>query len=590
MAGGREAMTSTNLPEPGSNLAAEIADSNDDLVIFARSQRRARGSRLALYVVSGIGVCLLLFPVVMGLAASVLTGAPGADDIGLSLDGWRAAYSEEKTYQAFTDSARIALGSVVAAVSFGTLLAWLVSRTNIPGRGLFRTALILPLFIPTVLVGLAWTVGVSKLSRETKGAPVLSWMIPEPYSSTGVIVALTIAVVPLVFLLMLPAFDAMDSQLEDSATANGVAPWRTTMGISLPLVFPALIGAGTLVAVRVLETLDIPLMIGRPAGVEVFATRMYHSVFVAPVPDYAKAGALGVSLAAVAAIFVALGVIYVNRRSFVTVGGRGTGNRSIDLGCLRFVGSGICWLYLAIGSIVPVGIVVYGSFEGFVGTWDGDLTLAHWQAVLDDRLFWESVRNTLVIAMFGAVIMTCLGAAAAYAVVRSGSRLRFVVEGVTWMPWAVPGILLALGILWGYTLVGNLYGTRWLLIIAYVTIYLPLTVRQFASAFRQLDPALEHAGWLSGSSRPVTFWRLIRPLLTQTTLASLLLGFVLCVREVSVSSFLASPGNEVLGARTLERWTVGAASEATVYGVCMLIISGLALTAYGLLSRRSRRF
>ncbi|SCG77946.1 ABC transporter permease [Micromonospora inositola] len=571
-------------------MTVTVERPSDESVQAARWQRRDKATKAVVLTALVLGIGILLYPVVMALAGSVLAGAPGSDDVAFSLQGWRAAYADERTYQAWSDSLQIGGATMAIAASLGTLLAWLVSRTNTPGRELFRTALMLPLFIPTVLIGLAWTIGVGSVKRLTENVPVLSSVIPESYSFTGVIVTLSIVVVPLVYLLMLPAFDAMDSTLEDAAAANGIPPWRTALKITVPLAAPAFISAAILAGVRVLETLDIPLMIGRPAGVEVFATRMYQTLFNAPVPNYGKATALGVSLAAVAAVLVLLGGVYVNRRSFVTVAGKGAASRLVNLGRWRFLAAGVCWLYLTIGSIVPVAIVVYGSFEGYVGIWDGSLTLEHWQTAFEDEVFWRSIGNTLLLAFLGAVIMTLLGASAAYGIVRSQSRMRFVLEGLTWVPWAIPGVLLALGTLWGYSFVGGLYGTRWLLLVAYVTIYTPLAVRQFSSAFLQLDPALEYAGWVSGSSKLVTFWRLIRPLLLQTTLASLLLSFVLCVREVSLSAFLVSPGNEVLGVRTLESWTRGGASEAAVYGVCMLLISGVALAVYGLLSRRTRRF
>lgn len=551
-------------------------------------RRRSTAAKAAVAALVGGVLVVLAYPVVMALAGSLLDGAPGAAGVDFSTEGWRAAYGDDRTYQAWGDSLRIAAMSVGIAAVVGTVLAWLVSRTNMPGRGLFRTALLLPLFIPTVLVGMAWTIGVGALGNLVGDVPVLGWLLPEAYSTTGVVITLASVAVPLVYLLMLPSFDSMDSALEDAATANGISPRRAVLRITLPLAAPAFISAAILAGVRILETLDIPLMIGRPAGLEVFATRMYQTLFNDPAPNYAKATALGVSLAAFAALLVVVGAIYVNRRSFVTVAGKGSSRRPVDLGRWRFLASGLAWLYLAFASLVPVGIVVYGSFEGYVGLWDGELTLDHWTKVLDSSLFWTSISNTVQLAVVGGVIMTVIGAAAAYLIVRSGSRLRFVVEGITWLPWAIPGVLLALGILWGYSLVGGLYGSKWLLLIAYVTIYVPLAVRQFSSALLQLDPALEQAGWMSGSSRFPTFWRLTRPLLVQTTLASLLLSFVLCVREVSVSAFLVSPGNEVLGVRTLESWTRGAASEAAVYGVCMLVLSGAALVGYGLVSRRSR--
>lgn len=573
----------TTTLERASDHAAQAAQ-------VAGWQRRARATKIAVGVLVVALVVVLLYPVAMALTGSVLKGAPGDPDTSLSLQGWKTAYTDPRTYTAWVDSLKIGAATMLVAGVLGTLLAWLVSRTNTPGRGLFRTALMLPLFIPTVLIGMAWTIGVGAVKQLTADVPVLSSLIPEAYSLTGVVVTMTLVVVPLVYLLMLPSFDSMDANLEDAAAANGIPMWRTTLRIVIPLAAPAFISAIILAGVRVLETLDIPLMVGRPAGIEVFATRMYQALFNTPSPNYAAATALGVSLAALAALLVALGAVYVNRRSFVTVAGKGAAKRLVDLGRMRFLAAGLCWLYLALGSLVPVAIVVYGSFEGYIGVWDGSVTLDHWATVLSDSVFWGAIRNTIGLAVLGAVIMTGLGAAAAYGIVRSPSRLRYLLEGVTWVPWAVPGVLLALGILWGYSLVGGLYGTRWLLLIAYVTIYAPLAVRQFSSAMLQLDPALEHAGWTSGSNKLVTFWRLIRPLLLQTTLASLLLSFVLCVREVSVSAFLVSPGNEVLGVRTLDSWTQGGASEAAVYGVCMLIISGVALVAYGLLARRTRRF
>lgn len=552
----------------------------------AGAGRRLPWGRALMAVLIGGTTVLMLYPVAMAVLGSLMDRRPGQRTGGFSFDGWVAAYTDSRTYIAWVDTLTIGVATVAIAGIAGALLAWIVCRTDTPGRGVFRTLLLLPLFVPTVLIGMAWTIGVGALERSVAGTP-FAVLVPGAYSMTGVVLSLSLVAIPLVYILMLPSFDAMDANLEQAASTSGAGPLRTARRVTIPLMAPALLGAMILAGVRVMETLDIPLMIGRPAGVEVFSTRMYESIFRTPTPDYAKATALGVSLGVLAAVLVVLNVRYLSRRSFVTVGGRGGSRQRVELGRFRYLTAALCWLYLLVGVVAPIGIVTYGSFESFIGLWDGNLTLEHWSAaVLADPVFRRAVLNTVLLGAAGAVVMTLIGCLCAYFIVRGGGqRLRKLVEGITWVPWGTPAVLLALGILWGYTLVPGLYGSVWLLLIAYVTVYVPLAVRQFTASLLQLDPSLEQAGWTSGAGRLRSFWALSRPLLLPTAASSMLLSFILVTREVSMSAFLTAPGSEVLGVLALDSWTRGGASQAAVYGVCMIMISGAALVLFGLVNR-----
>lgn len=532
-----------------------------------------------LLVVLGV---LVLLPVGMLGLGSLRDAAPGAEG-NWTFAAWRSAYTDPRTYSTLASTLLVTIGAVGLSAPLALFLAWAVTRTDTPGRGLLERLLLAPLFVPGVLIALSWTILGSPrtglVNRLVRLIPGFEWFTVDVYSWYGLVFIFALAVTPLMYFLLLPVLKTMDRTLEEAAEISGAGRFRTATKITLPLIAPAILSGAILVAVKAIENLEVPAILRSGSGIDVFMTRIFFSIRSTPTPDYALAAALGSVVLILTGLLVLWQQKYVTKRDFVTIGSRGTKLEITRLGPWRYVTALGCWGYLSLAVLLPLAVLGFGSFETFFGMGDIErLTLRHWSEVVNDSTFWLALRNTLMTAIGASVLVTSLSAAIGYVVVRSHLRARWALEGASWVAWGIPGPVLGLGLLWTYAMLpGGLYLSRWVLIVAYSTILLPLGVRLFTSGFRQLNTELEEAAAVSGSGPVRRASRVIAPLLSKTISTSLLLGFVMSVREVGMPAILATRNTEVLGSLTLSAWLEGRASYAAVTGIVMIALSGAAL-------------
>ncbi len=537
------------------------------------------GLPVALFLVVGV---LTVVPIAMLALGSFRDAPPGAGG-GWTLEGWVSAYTDRRTYSTLIVTVLVAVGALAGATPVALLLAWIVTRTDTPGRQVLERLLLLPLFIPGVLLALAWTVLGSPrtgyLNRLVRSVPGLDWFTFDVYTGYGLVFLFGLAVTPLMYFMLLPVLKGMDHSLEEAAAAAGAGRLVTAFRIALPLAAPAILGGGILVAIKAIENLEVPAILKGGSGIDVFMTRVFFAIRLNARPDYAQAAALGAAVVLCTAVLVVIQVRYLSKRDYTTVGSRGANTELVALGAWRFVTALLCWTYLAFAVVVPMLVVVLGSFEPVFGLGrPGQLTLDNWQEVLDDDTFSSALRNTITTAGLSTAIVTVLSGLVAYRCVRSPRGGGRGLEALSWIPWSLPGPVLGLGLLWGYALLpGQFYLSRWVLVVAYTTILLPLGVRMFMSAFRQLDVQLEEAAAVAGSGAFRMSVVIISPLIARTITACLVIGFVLSVREVGMPAILATRDTQVLGSLTLNLWLEGEASHAAVAGVVMVSLCLAAL-------------
>lgn len=560
--------------------------------------RRARDlrRRLAVAAIVLVALFLMVFPVIMLIAGSFRDAPPGADGASWTLDGWQEAYSDSRTYSTLLTTLRITIEVMLVSTPIALAFAWIVARTDTPGRALLERLLLAPLFIPGVLTALAWTVLASPrtgvVNRMLRHLPGLEGIALNIYSEWGMVFIFSLLLTPVIFFLVLPTLKSMNHTLEEAAMAAGASRFTTAVRITLPMMAPAILGATILASIKVFEALDIPAVLRGPSGIDVFMTRVFFAMRFTPVPNYAEATALAVAIVAVAAILVTLQARYIAKRDFTTTAARDAPMELVRLGRWRYVTAGVCWLYLFVAIVVPVAVLVIGSFERFIGVHDfGALNLDNWRTVLDDPALGRAVRNTAMLAFVSAILMATLTIVLSYLIVRRKGAAATSLEAASWLPWSVPGLVLGLGLLWGYSILpGQLYVTRWILIAGFMTTLLPLGVRQFTAAFRQLDVALEEAALTCGA-RP---WRVgvhvIAPLILRTISASMLISMILVLREVGMPAIAGSNGNEVLASLTLYAWLEGRATTAATYGVVMVGMALTVIIVHGLIELALRRW
>lgn len=520
---------------------------------------------------------LSLYPVVMLLFGSVRDAAPG-EAASFTWTAYREAYTDSSTYRVLLNSLVIAAVKTIFAVILGVFFAWVITRTNTPYPRLLETFVTLPFFVPPILTAIAWAM----LANPTVGIInkffMLFFGLDRPlfniYSYAGIIWHMTHYSAAFVFLLVVGAFRATDPALEEASRASGAGGLKTFFRVTLPLMAPAIMGAGLLAFIRGLEAFESALFFGLPAKIFVFTTEIYAALTQRTPADYPRA----MALAALLMVITFTGVLIQRRimagKKYFTVTGKGYRPRPVDLGGWRWVTFGLCVGYFFIALVLPVSQLLLSSFFTIFGLYDFKLlTLDNYRQAFSDLLFWRALRNSLVLAAGGAVLCMLLSAVIAYIIFRTKFWGKGALDFLSWVPWSLPGMVLALGLLWAYILLPGpivLYGTIWILLIAYLTIGLPIGVRSMSGTIVQISEDLEESSRACGASWWQTFMKIYLALLRPGFTAGALLLFFIFLRELSASVLLYSPGNEVLSVTILKYWEAGRSEVVSVIALVML--------------------
>lgn len=473
------------------------------------------------------------------------------------------------------------LSSSMLATVLGTALAFLNVRTDIPGKGLFQVLPLVPMMFPHVLFAAAWimllnpsngliNVWLRSLFRVSSG-PI------NIYSLGGMIFLEGLLDVPVTFMVVAPAMFSFDPTLEEAARVSGAGFGPVLRRVTLPLVRPAVLAAFMLAVIRSLAAFAVPQMIGIPGRVQILTTYIYRIISIGWSPDYGRAAAVGVLVLAVALILV-----YVYRsltaesEKFVTVTGKGYRPRVIKLGLARYPLFLGVLLFFLILVVLPLAVLVYMSFLPYVvppsaKAWEL-FSVANWVYVLSDPIAGRALRNTVILAIVGATAAVLLSLFVAYVVTRIRSSLTALLDSLTFMSYAFPGLIIGIGFMW-FLVRTPLYGTVWALLLAYVGTYLPYGVRPLGSAFFQIHKDLEDSGRVCGASFLGTFWRIVVPLVVPGAFAAWTLLATMFVRELSVAAVLARPGSEVLSVQVLKYAYDGLWGRVSALGIIMILLS-----------------
>jgi iron(III) transport system permease protein len=366
----------------------------------------------------------------------------------------------------------------------------------------------------------------------------------------------------------------MDPALEESSRMSGASPFRTFLRVTLGLMLPVTTGGFLLAFVRGVEAFESPMFFGTPARIHVLTTEIYNSIHHETAPDYRGATALAIAVMGLLSLLIAWQWRILGSRSFLTITGRGYRPRVTPLGRWRWATLSVVIVFLLVVVALPVGQLALGSFFRFFGFYQSDmLTLEHYREVWESRLFWRALSNTLLLGFAGATAAMLLGSLAAYTIVRTRASGRRLIEVLAWLPWMMPGIVLGLGLLWAYAFLPGpfaIYGTRWALGIAYLTLCLPLAVRTMAGALAAIGSDLEECSRVHGAGFWTTFRRILLALSWPSFAVGWILLFFIILRELSASILLYGPGSEVLSVVVMRLWSEGKAEEVSVIALLML--------------------
>ncbi len=445
----------------------------------------------------------------------------------------------------------IAVMATVMAILIGFTLAWILTRTNVPGREKLERLMELPYYMTPLVGALAWAVIAGPKSgfanQLWKGAGGGGDLV-DIYTHFGIAWVMALFEGTVAFVMISASMKSMDPALEESARVMGASKLRTTLTVTLPLVMPGVLGATLFVFAEMLGSFAAALVLGIPGRIYVITTAIWDSTLSYP-PDYGRASAMGLAL-----FIVMFGMLTFYRRvimrgSFATITGKAFRPRPMDMGRMAWVLFGFCMLYVLLAVILPIGALIMTSLQRFatVILSQAQFTLANYETALSLGPVRTAMVNSLMlgfgVASIGVLVMVVL----VWIIYRSQLVGRGAVEYLVMFPQAVPRLVFGLALLWAWLNIPiPIYGTLWLLALAYFTVMLPLGVRTLAGVVLQIDKSLEECARVCGAGWVYQMRTVTLPLLKPGILAAWLLIFMACVRELGASVFLMGPNAKVI--------------------------------------------
>ncbi|HXP94416.1 MAG TPA: ABC transporter permease subunit, partial [Candidatus Binatia bacterium] len=486
-------------------------------MVGSRSQIRASWLwRLPVFIVS----LFALTPILITIVGSFQTSLPG-QPVVWGIAGWKGAFSNASVWHAIANTFILVLMRVPLAVLLGSVIAWLVIRTNVRGKKAIEFLFWIAFFLPTLPMAMAWTLlldpksgWINRILQALLGLKEGPFNI---YSYSGITwVHLATTTVPVMVILLGPAFRGLNPVMEESARISGAGLFTSFRRIVFPLLTPAIAMATIVALMRSLEAFEVELFLGVPAGIRVYSTKIQELVLFEP-PRYAPAMALSVPFVLLLVVLALQYQRVIRGKSYATLTGKVSAAAPLDLGRWRFAATAGCAGFAAIAVVVPTAALLMGSFMGVFGvasaaTGSFGFTLAHWNTVLHDSVFLSSLATTLQLGIgtaLGAVLFYSL---IAYIIMRTPTAGRSFLDVAAWLPWAIPGILLSLSLLWiylGAPVLNILYGSLLGLIVAMLLKEMPGGVNLMKAGIAQIGVELEEAAQTSGAG----FWTMYRRVL-----------------------------------------------------------------------------
>lgn len=490
-----------------------------------------------------VAVALVALPLLVLAHASLVPGGWHAES-RYTLEHYRAVLSSPGTLGVVWSTLVVSVGATTLATVLGVSLAWLVTRTDMPGSRFLEPLNLIPFYLSPLIGAIAWIYlaapRVGLLNRV-----IGDWL--NIYGLWGMAWVMGLFFTPEIYLFASGALRRIDPALEESARVHGSGLLTTTWRITLPLIRPAVLSGAVLVFVSTLGEFSIPVTLGTPVGQDVLVTRIYAAMEEVP-PNHNLAAAFSVLLISPTIALLLAHRALLEGRSYEVIGGRAYRPRRVALGRWRWVALAGNVVYLACAVGLPlVALLAVSLSRVWVGQLDvRQLTVEHMQYVLlQYPLTWRALRNSLSLAVAGATVAVGIGLCTAWLLHRTGSPLRGVVDLVVSVPIAIPGVVLGVAVLIAY-LRTPLYGTLLILLVAYVTRFLPYGHRAAEVGLLSLGRELEEASRTCGAPWWRTVWRVVVPLVQPALLSGWLLLFIIYVREFPMSLLLARAGTETL--------------------------------------------
>ncbi len=539
---------------------------------------------------------LYVLPIVMTVYGAFRTAPPGLPG-SFSLNGMADAFSDPATYTTLADSLWLAVMAGSTATALAVAFAWIVTRSDAALRRIVTPLMAVVLATPPLFFALSWNLlGTPRfgLINEMLGAVGL----PDTLAVTGrwgVWFVLSLKLCSLGYLVLIGPFRAMDRRLEEASLISGAGRLKTFARITVPVMAPAVTSVFIIGFVIGLIVLDIPLIVGRPAGFQVFATQIFDFANDEIPPDYAAASALALVLIAIVVILVALRWRLLGGRQFTTVSGKGAKSEPWDLGRWTWLCNAFVLVYALLAVVLPVVQIILGSLQPVFGV--NRFLTDNYRALLEDPQVIPAIVNTAQYAVIGGAL--AVGVALLLAMVgRHGTeRLRRGLDLVTWLPWAVQGVILGLALVWMFLAVPflrPLFGTVTIVLIGLVIASTPIAGRAVDAALAQVGRELEESARVCGASPARMGVGIVARLILPTCCAAWLITAIQIAGNFEVPVLLSRPANQPVAVLVFQLNSQGQVTQAAalfvlVFGVVIALALPLAAIVWAVRRRGGRR-
>ena len=521
--------------------------------------------KVAGYGVAAVAAVLVLYPVFFLLQAALDVGDPQMrPPTAYGFDNFSSILQYP---QILLNTLTVSVAATVMALVFGFVMAWILTRTNVPGRHLFEQLMAVPYYLTPLLGALAWSLlgspesgFINQIWRALGG----SGHLIDINTAYGIAWVMALFEGSVAFVMIAAVMKSMDPALEEASQIMGASRLRTMLRITLPLVVPGVLGAAIFVFAEMLGSFAAALVLGTPSRYYVITTAIYQLVQQYP-PKIQVAAAMGVSLFAVMFFMLFLYRRIVMAGSYVTITGKAFRPRVADIGALRYLLLGVCLLYLFAAVGLPLITLLYASLQKIAVAFPaaGNWTLENFRVAVTMNAVRSALGNSLLLGFATATIGVVLMGLLAWLIYRSRLPAGGLIEYVVMFPQAVPRLVFAFGLMWAWVVFPiPIYGTLWLLLIAYLTVFLPLGVRTIAGVMLQIDKSLEECAQMCGASWAFRVRTVTIPLLVPGLVAAWLLLFIASIRELGASILLMGPHSKVITPSIVESW-FGTSSELT---------------------------
>lgn len=512
-------------------------------------EARAPTQKILVGALVVLAAVLVLYPIVYLLQASFDVGEPNVrPPTAYGLDNYGVLFNYGEI---ILNTLTVSLGATVMALVFGFLLAWILNRTDVPGRRMLEQLMAVPYYVTPLLGALAW----SQLGSPESGFINQLWRaagfqgpLIDMTGAFGIAWVMALFEGSVAFVMIGAVMKSMDPSLEEASQVIGAGRWRTMLKVTLPLVAPGVLGAAVFVFAEMLGSFAAALVLGTPNRFYVVTTAIYQFVSQYP-PRLPVAAAMGVSLFVMMFASLALYRRIVASRSFVTVSGKAFRPRLMDMGALRWLLFAICVFYIFVSVVLPIATLIFTSVQKLATAFPArdNFTLENFRTALSLNAVRSAMTNSLLLGFMTATIGVVITGLLAWVIQRSRAPGRAALEYLVMFPQAVPRLVFAFGMMWAWIIFPvPVYGTIWLLLIAYLTVFMPLGVRAISGVILQLDKSLEESGEVCGASLFYRLRTITMPLLKPGLIAAWLLIFIASVRELGASILLMGPDSKVL--------------------------------------------